>query len=139
MQDGLQGHPPYWYGVTLVSTIVILQEHFLTQSEVSNLDAVILVHETVPGGKVAVDKLPVGEVDHAGEDLLGHAELLSVGDLDVSEDVAPVRAPDHVVARAVMTEVVSQVSSGHELEQETHRLPQGTHSPQLHYVGMVEL
>ena len=59
VEDRLQRHPADRDGVTLVSAVIILEKHFLTESKVCNLDAVILIHQTIPGCEVSVDKLPV--------------------------------------------------------------------------------
>ena len=46
-EDRLERHPADRDGVTLISAIIILKEHLLTESKVRNLDAVVLIHQTV--------------------------------------------------------------------------------------------
>ena len=47
VENRLERHPADRNGVTFVSAIIILKEHLLTESKVRNLDAVVLIHQTV--------------------------------------------------------------------------------------------
>ena len=53
-----------------------LHMDLVRQPEVGDLDAAEVVHEAVPGRQVAVNELPLGQVDHAGADLLRDGDLV---------------------------------------------------------------
>ena len=52
------------------------------EAEVRDLHAPKVVHEAVPGSQISVNEFPLGQVDHAGADLLRDRDL-------VEEEVHP--------------------------------------------------
>lgn len=63
-QYALPGHPSYRQHGPALDAVVVSAVQVPAHAKVSDLDGVVLPHQTVPRGQVSVDKVERGEVPH---------------------------------------------------------------------------
>uniref|UniRef100_A0A8W7PHA7 Membrane-associated protein n=1 Tax=Anopheles coluzzii TaxID=1518534 RepID=A0A8W7PHA7_ANOCL len=112
---------------------VILQVDLVRQPEVGDLHHHMVIDQTVAGGQIAVHKLALGQVHHAGRDLVRNVEQIAVRQLG-ADAVRPVLLRE----RGALAQELVQIAARHKLEQQTHRAADGADAEQLHDVGMVK-
>lgn len=79
-QDALPGHPANGQDGPALDPVVVSSVQVSAHAEVGDLYCVVLTHEAIARGQIAVDKVERGQVLHARGDLHGHPNQFTVAE-----------------------------------------------------------